>query len=618
MTQTLPLLRLYALAGDSGVIVFRAEFAAPSEHTSGACAPASLDFGDGAQQDLGILCAPTVNTWREARVVELATHTYTTEGPHEARLTWGDREIAVTVPSPAPEPTTERPQILLFEVKVDEDDPLRASVHLKVSDIPAGTRLRVDGSAGQVFWLSPSEVSEQTAEWLLTYAKPGTYTVTADLVDEDGFWLATVAETEVLVGELDEGPEHERVPAVAAPPSPQARLAMEEMAHYRAELPVWIPFRYARPVWANARTYTSPGGGRISRILVPGTYISIHDETVVDGNVWYLTASNDWVPATSVIQIQPSNLRGVQLRGVAEPTPPPPPTPPEPTPVRHGVVTAYVLNVRARPGVRPDNPPIDRLRQGTEVTIYEEAPYNGEIWYRIGDNRWVHSGWVRIVATLPRAASTPQPTKPVPLPVGWVVASSLNVRARPGVSDDNPPIDRLHYKDTVRILEEKVVQGATWYRIGDDRWVYGGWVGVARYKPRPSSIRPNERWVGVCLKEQTAVAYEGDEPVFAALVATGLPQTPTVQGIFRTWLRRKWGKMSGGAPGTAWYYYLEDVTWTMYFYQGYALHTAYWHDAFGRPRSHGCVNMSPYDAWWIFQWSAEGGERSPAVYVYWA
>jgi len=105
--------------------------------------------------------------------------------------------------------------------------------------------------------------------------------------------------------------------------------------------------------------------------------------------------------------------------------------------------------------------------------------------------------------------------------------------------------------------------------------------------------------------------------VYAALVATGLPKTPTVRGIFRTWLRLKWGKMSGGSPARGDYYYLEDVTWTMYFYQGYALHATYWHDAFGRPRSRGCVNMSPYDAWWVFNWSAPGGKHSPAVYVYW-
>ena len=118
--------------------------------------------------------------------------------------------------------------------------------------------------------------------------------------------------------------------------------------------------------------------------------------------------------------------------------------------------------------------------------------------------------------------------------------------------------------------------------------------------------------MAVNLKEQTAVAYEGDRPVYAALVATGLPGTPTVQGVFRTWRRLDTGVMAGSG------YYIEDVTWTCYFYSGYALHTAYWHDGFGRPRSHGCVNLSPYDAWWVYQWSAAGGPNSPAVYVYWS
>ena len=142
----------------------------------------------------------------------------------------------------------------------------------------------------------------------------------------------------------------------------------------------------------------------------------------------------------------------------------------------------------------------------------------------------------------------------------------------------------------------------------------GQWIGVARGRTRPAAIRSNERWVAVSLRDQTAVAYLGDQPVYAALVATGLPGTPTVQGIFRTWLRRPGGKMSGGRPGAG-YYYLEEVVWTEFFYSGYALHSAYWHDAFGRPRSHGCVNFSLHDAWWIYQWSAAGGATSPAVVV---
>jgi len=270
--------------------------------------------------------------------------------------------------------------------------------------------------------------------------------------------------------------------------------------------------------------------------------------------------------------------------------------------------------------VRADNPPIAQLHAGDQVTIYEEALSDGAIWYRIGEGRWVHSAYVRLLETGTRSVALLSTSGDLPamsLPVGWVVASALNVRARPGVASDNPPIDQVRHNQVFPILEQRTVGSARWYRIGEGRWVEGSWVGVARLKPRPLSIRPDERWVGVCLKEQTAVAYEGDRPVYAALVATGLPGTPTVQGVFRTWLRLPTGKMSGGNPAYGSYYYLEDVTWTCYFYSGYSLHAAYWHDAFGRPRSHGCVNMSPYDAWWIYQWSAAGGPNSPAVYVYW-
>jgi hypothetical protein len=431
------------------------------------------------------------------------------------------------------------------------------------------------------------------------------------------------------------------------------------------------------------RTYTTPGGSRVSRTLVLGTYLAIQNETMAGGQVWYQSTHGDWVAASAVAQVTPTSLRGVELQAAP---PPPPPPPPPPGGVRYGVVTAALLNVRARPGVSPDNPPIAQLPSGAQVTIYEERPVDGAAWYRIGDNRWVHGAYVRIIQEPPppnlrRGVVTAdvlnvrsqagvgypvvdqlrlgaevtiyeeQPAAGVPwyrigvgrwvhsgwvrilpaelaaqalavavsgptLPLGWVVSASLTVRARPGVSPDNPPIDEVLHNQRLDILETRTVDGARWYRIGEGRWVLGQWVAAALSKPRPASIHANERWVGVNLGQQTAVAYEGDMPVYAAMVATGMPATPTVQGVFRTWQRLATGKMSGGSAATGGYYYLEGVTWTCYFYSGYALHTAYWHDAFGRPRSHGCVNLSPYDAWWIFQWSAPGGANSPAVYVY--
>jgi len=671
-----------------------------AEKSEMACAPAFLETGDGQQLKLGLLCCPTQTTWRQEHRQDLATYRYQSPGPFTARLRWGDQtaEACVRPGAASVQAAWQQPELQLFAVERLHNQPLRRMVKVLVSGLARGQRLRLDGGAGQVCWIEAQGDGEGGGEWTFSYPKPGAYLVGLDLLDNDGFWLATLGEAPLeITAPLEFLAEEQPQPASAAEALAPTDFSYE-LAVAASAQPPWLPYRYARPAWSGTRTYTTPGGSQVSRVVGAGTCLSIRAETVVGNVLWYQTGSGDWIPASSVNLITPSELRGVELAEVTIPEPPtPPPTPPTelrqgvvtagtlnvrprpgvradnppiaqlhagdqvtiyeealsdgatwyrigegrwvhsayirlvtpsepappsppPTGLRQGVVTATALNVRPRPGVRADNPPIAQLHAGDQVTIYEEALSDGAIWYRIGEGRWVHSAYVRLLETGTRSVALLSTSGDLPamsLPVGWVVASALNVRARPGVASDNPPIDQVRHNQVFPILEQRTVGSARWYRIGEGRWVEGSWVGVARLKPRPLSIRPDERWVGVCLKEQTAVAYEGDRPVYAALVATGLPGTPTVQGVFRTWLRLPTGKMSGGNPAYGSYYYLEDVTWTCYFYSGYSLHAAYWHDAFGRPRSHGCVNMSPYDAWWIYQWSAAGGPNSPAVYVYW-
>ena len=110
----------------------------------------------------------------------------------------------------------------------------------------------------------------------------------------------------------------------------------------------------------------------------------------------------------------------------------------------------------------------------------------------------------------------------------------------------------------------------------------------------------SSRWIDINLSTQTVTAYEGDAPVRTFVVSTGLPGTPTVTGQFSIYLRYDSQTMSG--PG----YYLPGVQWVQYFYQGYALHGTYWHNNFGRPMSHGCVNMTNDDALWMYQWADYG------------
>lgn len=108
---------------------------------------------------------------------------------------------------------------------------------------------------------------------------------------------------------------------------------------------------------------------------------------------------------------------------------------------------------------------------------------------------------------------------------------------------------------------------------------------------------PGEKWIEVNVTTQQVTAWEGDKPVMSFVVSTGLPGTPTVLGTFNIYWKIESALMIG--PN----YYLPEVPYTMYFYGGYSLHGTYWHNNFGRPMSHGCVNLETNDAKQLFDWT---------------
>jgi lipoprotein-anchoring transpeptidase ErfK/SrfK len=108
------------------------------------------------------------------------------------------------------------------------------------------------------------------------------------------------------------------------------------------------------------------------------------------------------------------------------------------------------------------------------------------------------------------------------------------------------------------------------------------------------------RWIDVDLSSQRVFAYEGDSLLRTFIVSTGTAAHPTVTGRFRIYVKYLYDDMAG--PG----YFLPNVPYTMYFYQGYALHGTYWHHNFGHPMSHGCVNLRTSDAAWLFDFASVG------------
>lgn len=112
-----------------------------------------------------------------------------------------------------------------------------------------------------------------------------------------------------------------------------------------------------------------------------------------------------------------------------------------------------------------------------------------------------------------------------------------------------------------------------------------------------------ERWIEIDLTEQMLYAHEGDEIVYQFPISSGKwGRTP--RGDFRIWAKLKYTLMHGGSRDKNTYYYLPNVPYTQYFHHGYGLHGTYWHNNFGHPMSHGCINMYTPDAETLFYWTS--------------
>ena len=157
---------------------------------------------------------------------------------------------------------------------------------------------------------------------------------------------------------------------------------------------------------------------------------------------------------------------------------------------------------------------------------------------------------------------------------------------------------------TVRMLAgERMVE------TRDGQWLRSADLHVAA-KPRelPAFAQADRRWIDVSITNQMLVLWEGSTPVYATLVSTGKDglgdprkTQSTPQGTFQIQQKHITSSMDSDAADNE--FELRDVPWVMYFKGGYALHGAYWHDDFGRQRSHGCVNMAPIDARHVFEWT---------------
>ena len=188
---------------------------------------------------------------------------------------------------------------------------------------------------------------------------------------------------------------------------------------------------------------------------------------------------------------------------------------------------------------------------------------------------------------------------------GWIVDQTPSYR-NPGFGAQITGQNYIR-EDVIQVYNAIESEGVVWFQIAPDEWVNSLKARVISVNAGlPEGVGTN-RWIEINLLQQILTVYEDGQLLFATLIASGMEPFYTQPGLFTVNEKKPLETMQGAFEADrSDYYYLQDVPWTMYFDQARALHAAYWRTFFGYPQSHGCVNLSPGDAKWLFEWAEEG------------
>ena len=272
-----------------------------------------------------------------------------------------------------------------------------------------------------------------------------------------------------------------------------------------------------------------------------------------------------------------------------------------------------------------------RMERGFYVSLDREMKKGARRYWRTQANGFIpHKRLLLVDGTDFHGVHFPQDGRE--LPIGYLMSSKhfayeltdkgrLRRSGKPG------------YHHLFEITGTTELRGRQYYTAKDGKLYRAKDARRIDRRPKPQEVAQDERWIDVDLSSQSLVAYLGEEPVFATLISSGrvkreddpLRNFATPTGAFRLTSKHLTATMDGdhAIDGP---YSIEDVPYVMYFQLAYALHSAFWHNSFGRPRSHGCINLAPDDARWVFNFAVPDlpagwhgvypTERKPATRLY--
>ena len=252
----------------------------------------------------------------------------------------------------------------------------------------------------------------------------------------------------------------------------------------------------------------------------------------------------------------------------------------------------------------PLSPATPWLERGFFLSLGEKVKEGSRTFYRTARGAFVDAGDVHTYDA--KDFKGIELSGDVAWPVAFVGKKEAKLLA---LTPDNKlkAVKSLERRDFVDIDEETEIGGKEYFLTADGHLIRKDALLIPELQPLPKGLDPWERWIDVSLSKQVLVAYEGTRPVYVTLVSTGKKGTAeepfdTPTGRWRIYSKHVSTTMDGNSASDG-NYSIQDVPWTMFFFGSYALHGAFWHRSFGNVRSHGCVNLGPSDARWLFFWT---------------
>lgn len=255
-----------------------------------------------------------------------------------------------------------------------------------------------------------------------------------------------------------------------------------------------------------------------------------------------------------------------------------------------------------------------RTMPGDEVFIsfISQGLYEGEAVYEVEDGGWMAAGQLSLIEPSSFAGITIQDSPAKGL--GWVVGPVFSFFFADEEGIQNRVAHYYQRYEMLKVLSETTDEkGETWYEIAPDEWISNDHFSFVHFREKIPFQVYSQRWIDVDLAEQNLVVYEDGKPIFATLISTGLKQGWTSVGVYTIFNMVETYDLFSPDPKVIGNYYLEDVPWILFYEGSWAIHGTYWHDSFGLPNSHGCVNLSIRDAGWLYEWA----QPSDYVFLFW-